>query len=83
VEPAGATAERRVERARAEDGTVVSSHELAAALCDCAMTRVVMDERGVPLDVGRTRRMFTPAQRRAVVVRDQVCAWNGCSVAPA
>ncbi|ASR56437.1 HNH endonuclease signature motif containing protein [Cellulomonas sp. PSBB021] len=82
VEPAAA-AERRVEPARAEDGTVVSSHELAAALCDCAMTRVVMDERGVPLDVGRTRRMFTPAQRRAVVVRDQVCAWNGCSVAPA
>ena len=68
--------------ATTEDGTVLSRSELAAALCDCAMTRVVMDERGLPLDVGRTRRMFTPAQRTAVVARDRMCAWNGCAVVP-
>jgi len=66
-----------------EDGVVLSGHELAAALCDCAMTRVVMDAAGRPLDVGRTRRAFTPAQRLAVVARDRMCAWNGCSVPPA
>ncbi|MFC6449209.1 HNH endonuclease [Cellulomonas gelida] len=70
------------EPATSEDGAVVSASELAAALCDCAMTRVVMSAQGVPLDVGRTRRMFTPAQRRAVVARDRVCAWNGCGVPP-
>ena len=69
--------------ATSEDGKVVSASELAAALCDCAMTRVVMDAQGVPLDVGRTKRMFTPAQRKAVVARDRVCAWNGCGVPPA
>ena len=68
--------------ATSEDGKVVSASELAAALCDCAMTRVVMSAQGVPLDVGRTKRMFTPAQRKAVVARDRVCAWNGCSVPP-
>jgi len=62
-----------------DDGVVLTPTELAAALCDCAMTRVVMDAAGLPLDVGRSRRMFTPAQRLAVVARDRQCAWNGCS----
>jgi len=64
-------------------GVPLSATELAAALCDCAMARVVMDAAGLPLDVGRTRRAFTPAQRYAVIARDRVCAWNGCSVPPA
>ena len=64
-------------------GVPLSATELAAALCDCAMTRVVMGAAGLPLDVGRTRRAFTPAQRYAVIARDRVCAWNGCSVPPA
>ncbi|WP_236122912.1 HNH endonuclease signature motif containing protein [Cellulomonas palmilytica] len=71
----------RVPPAVSDDGTVLTRTELAAALCDCAMTRVVMDAQGLPLDVGRARRMFTPAQRLAVVARDRQCAWNGCSVA--
>jgi len=71
----------QVPPAVSDDGTVLSRTELAAALCDCAMTRVVMDAQGLPLDVGRARRMFTPAQRVAVVARDRQCAWNGCSVA--
>jgi hypothetical protein len=65
--------------ATTDDGTPISHTELAAALCDCAMTRVVMTSAGLPLDVGRSRRMFTPAQRAAVVARDRGCAWNGCS----
>ncbi|AEI13245.1 HNH endonuclease [Cellulomonas gilvus ATCC 13127] len=63
-----------------DDGTTITATELAAALCDCAMTRTVMNAAGLPLDVGRTRRMFTPAQRTAVTARDHRCAWNGCSV---
>jgi len=83
----GTGAQRDLARARravatTEDGTVLSATELATALCDCELRRVVVDERGLPLDVGRARRMFTPAQRAAVVVRDRVCAWNGCSIVP-
>jgi len=79
--------ERRAGRplapAMTDDGVVLSADELAVALCDCAMSRVVMDAAGLPLDVGRTRRTFTSAQRMAVVARDRGCAWNGCSVPPA
>ncbi|AEI13494.1 HNH endonuclease signature motif containing protein [Cellulomonas gilvus] len=71
----------RLVPAVSEEGTVLSADELAVALCDCTMTRVVMGAQGVPLDVGRGRRMFGPAQRLAVVARDRQCAWNGCSVA--
>ncbi|WP_210767468.1 HNH endonuclease signature motif containing protein, partial [Cellulomonas humilata] len=28
--------------------------------------------------VGRTKRLFTTAQRRAAIVRDGQCTWNGC-----
>ncbi len=61
-----------------EDGTPVAMSELARALCDAEITRIVMSAEGVPLDVGRTRRLFTTAQRRAVVARDRGCVWNGC-----
>ena len=61
-----------------EDGTPVPMSELARALCDCEMTRIVMTADSQPLDVGRTRRLFTPAQRKAAVARDQHCIWNGC-----
>ena len=35
------------------------------------------------LDLGRGSRLFTEAQRRAMVVRDGGCIWPGCSAPPA
>ncbi|MGH3728619.1 MAG: HNH endonuclease signature motif containing protein [Micromonosporaceae bacterium] len=32
----------------------------------------------IPLDVGRTIRLFTRAQRRALILRDRGCAFPGC-----
>lgn len=61
-----------------EDGTPVAMSELARCLCDADITRIVMAADGQPLDVGRTRRLHTPAQRKAVIARDQQCVWNGC-----
>ncbi len=54
--------------------------QLARVLCDCEVGRIVLSAEGLPLDVGRTERLFTAAQRRAIVVRDRHCAWNGCEV---
>ena len=54
--------------------------ELARALCTADLSRIVMSAEGLPLDVGRTKRLFTPAMRRAAVARDQQCIWNGCTV---
>ncbi|MBO3101484.1 HNH endonuclease signature motif containing protein [Cellulomonas fengjieae] len=61
-----------------EDGTPVAMSELARVLCQADLTRIVMSAEGVPLDVGRTKRLFSTAQRRAVVARDGQCVWNGC-----
>ena len=61
-----------------EDGTPVAMSELARCLCEADITRIVMAADGQPLDVGRTRRLHTPAQRKAVIARDRQCVWNGC-----
>ena len=61
-----------------EDGTPVPLSELAAAMCDCELTRIVIDALGAPLDLGRTERLFTGPQRRAVIARDRECAWPEC-----
>ncbi|CAM5786695.1 HNH endonuclease signature motif containing protein [Cellulomonas persica] len=61
-----------------EDGAPVPASEVARLLCDCALTRVVMDAESRPLDVGRTQRLYSGHLRRAVIARDGGCAWDGC-----
>lgn len=70
------------EPATLEDDTPVPPSELAAALCDCDITRIAIDADGAPMDLGRTQRLFTGPQRRAVIAHDRECAWPSCS-APA
>ncbi|WP_438803992.1 DUF222 domain-containing protein, partial [Mycolicibacterium neoaurum] len=41
--------------------------------CDATLTSVIVDQSGVPLDVGRAERLFTPAIRKALAVRDGGC----------
>ena len=61
-----------------EDGTPVPVSELALTMCDCAVTRIAIDAEGAPLDLGRTARVFTGPQRRAVIARDRECIWLEC-----
>lgn len=46
--------------------------------CDASIRRVVMAGKSEPLDVGRRTPVVSPAQRRAVIVRDRHCRFPGC-----
>ncbi|WP_262365479.1 HNH endonuclease signature motif containing protein [Gordonia sp. OPL2] len=41
--------------------------------CDPTITPLLVDGETVPLDVGRDKRLFTPAQRTALYIRDRCC----------
>jgi len=36
--------------------------------------------KGEVLDLGRSARLFSPAQRKAMAIRDQGCTTEGCSI---
>ena len=50
--------------------------------CDAFIQRIVLDSNGVPLDMGRATRTFTPDQYRAIMVRDGGCRMPGCDAGP-
>jgi hypothetical protein len=43
---------------------------------------VLLDREGNVLGVGRSKRTFSAAQRRALAQRDGGCAWPGCHRSP-
>ena len=59
-------------------GGPVSAATADLIACDSTLTNVIVDYSGVPLDVGRAERLFTPAIRKALGVRDGGCAHPGC-----
>ena len=50
--------------------------------CECSLTRVVT-AGSVVLDMGRTVRVVTPTQRRALAIRDRHCQFPSCRRAAA
>ena len=60
------------------DGTPLPQATLDRIACDAAIARVVFGPAGEVLDYGRTRRLFSPAQRRALWARDRGCRFPGC-----
>jgi len=47
--------------------------------CDSSMVILREDARGNPLNVGRAKRVVTPALRRALHARDRHCRFPGCT----
>ena len=60
------------------DGTTLSPAASLAALCDAGIIPMIFNGPGQPLHIGRARRAFTPAQRRALAARDRGCTFPGC-----
>jgi hypothetical protein len=51
--------------------------------CDAGVIPVVLGTQGEVLDLGRTRRLFAPAQLKVLWLRDKGCTIPGCGVPPA
>jgi len=62
-----------------DTGAPIAAEAVRRILCDTGVLPVVLDSTGVPLDVGRLRRVFSRELRRAVEVRDIGCAFPGCT----
>ncbi|MBX9919793.1 MAG: HNH endonuclease [Mycolicibacterium frederiksbergense] len=56
----------------------VSTRTADLIACDSTLTTVLVDHAGIPLDLGRAERLFTPALRKALGIRDRGCAFPGC-----
>jgi hypothetical protein len=64
--------------ARLGFGSWFSAQQTRQVACDGDLTPITIDEYGVPLNEGRTKRVVPPHIRRAVVLRDQHCVFAGC-----
>ncbi len=52
---------------------------LGQMCCDARFTRFIMSGPSQVLDMGRSTRLVTSAQRRALIVRDQHCRFPSCN----
>ncbi|HLF62030.1 MAG TPA: DUF222 domain-containing protein [Acidimicrobiia bacterium] len=60
------------------NGTFLTTAEVKRLCCEANLTRVIFGPESQPLDVGRTKRLVTPALRAAVCARDLRCVFPGC-----
>ena len=56
----------------------ISASSVQRLACDCSVTRVLLSQESVTIDVGRTKRIMSGALRKALRVRDGHCQWPGC-----
>ena len=59
---------------------VLDARQVGRFACIGDVTPIVLGEHGEPLNLGRTVRLATPGQFKALMVRDQKCTYPGCSV---
>jgi hypothetical protein len=68
--------------ARLPDVGAISAADALMWACDAQVTRVITDAASRPLDVGRTVRITPPWIRKALLVRDKICAFPDCGRPP-
>lgn len=66
-------------------GTVIgadrlTAHQARRLACTAKIIPAVLGARSEVLDLGRAQRLFTPAQRKALALRDHTCRAEGCTI---
>ena len=64
------------------DGQIWDVDTLRMIACDCSVSRILIGADSEVLDVGRKTRVWSPAQRRAIIARDRHCQGPGCRAKP-
>ncbi len=61
-------------------GERVTAEQVRRLACQARIIPVVLGRKGEVLDLGRSARLFSPAQRKAMAIRDKQCTADGCSI---
>jgi len=61
-------------------GFALSPGEVRAAMCSAGIYPVILNGDCLPLDLGRTQRLFSKAQGRALRAAYRGCSYPGCSM---
>jgi hypothetical protein len=56
----------------------LSSATVQRVACDSSVSRILLDQESLVIDVGRSRRVVDGALRKALALRDKHCQWPGC-----
>ena len=59
-------------------GDRITAAQARRLACTAKILPAVLDGTSLPLDLGRAKRLFTPAQRKALLIRDRTCRAEGC-----
>lgn len=77
-----ATLQGEVRAATLSDGCRISAGQARRMACELRILPQVFDGDSLPLDHGRTKRLFQKPQRRAMERRDGGCTFPGCDRPP-
>lgn len=61
-------------------GDLVTAAQARRLACTAKILPAVLGGDSIPLDLGRARRLFSPGQRKALLIRDKACRAEGCDV---
>jgi hypothetical protein len=59
-------------------GDQITAAHARRLACTAKILPAVLGGNSLTLDLGRTRRLFTPTQRKALLIRDKTCRAEGC-----
>ena len=61
-------------------GDQITAAQARRLACTAKILPAVLGGASLPLDLGRTRRLFNGAQRKALTIRDKTCRAEGCDI---